>query len=90
MATSKYWIFNCRQADEIIKRKENIYLQTWHGTPLKKLAMDMDNVNMAGQTDINEYKEKFYNNSRRWDYLLIQNDYSREIFKKHLLLIKQY
>ena len=42
----------------------------------------MDNVNMAGQTDINEYKEKFYNNSRRWDYLLIQNDYSREIFKK--------
>ena len=82
MATSKYWIFNCRQADEIIKRKENIYLQTWHGTPLKKLAMDMDNVNMAGQTDINEYKEKFYNNSRRWDYLLIQNDYSREIFKK--------
>ena len=82
MATSKYWIFNCRQSDEIIKRKENIYLQTWHGTPLKKLAMDMDNVNMAGQTDINEYKEKFYNNSRRWDYLLIQNDYSREIFKK--------
>lgn len=82
MATSKYWIFNCRQADEIKKRKENIYLQTWHGTPLKKLGMDMDNVNMAGQTDINDYKRKFYNNSRRWDYLLAQNDYSREIFKR--------
>ena len=82
MATSKYWIFNCRQGDEIKKRKENIYLQTWHGTPLKKLGMDMDNVNMAGQTDINDYKRKFYNNSRRWDYLLAQNDYSREIFKR--------
>lgn len=81
MATSRYWIFNCRQADEIKKRKGNIYLQTWHGTPLKKLGMDMDNVSMAGQTDINDYKRKFYNNSRRWDYLLAQNSYSREIFK---------
>lgn len=82
MATSKYWIFNCRQADEIKKRKENIYLQTWHGTPLKKLAMDMDNVRMAGQTDIEDYKNKFYSNSRRWDYLISQNDYSTNIFKR--------
>ena len=82
MATAKYWIFNCRQADEIKKRKENIYLQTWHGTPLKKLGMDMDSVNMAGQTDINDYKEKFKNNTRTWDYLLAQNHYSSEIFKR--------
>ena len=82
MATAKYWFFNCRQSDEIKKREENIYLQTWHGTPLKKLGMDMDNVNMAGQTDINDYKRKFYDNSRRWDYLLAQNDYSKEIFKR--------
>lgn len=82
MATSKYWIFNCRQADEIKKRDENIYLQTWHGTPLKKLGMDMDSVNMAGQTNINDYKEKFKNNTKTWDYLLAQNHYSRDIFKR--------
>ncbi len=82
MATSKYWIFNCRQADEIKKRKENIYLQTWHGTPLKKLGMDMDSVNMAGQTDINDYKQKFRSNTSTWDYLLAQNHYSRDIFKR--------
>lgn len=89
IATSKYWIFNCRQADEIKKRKGNIYLQTWHGTPLKKLGMDMDNVSMAGQNDINDYKQKFYNNSRRWDYLLAQNDYSKEIFKSAFAFDKE-
>lgn len=82
MATSKYWIFNCRQADEIKKRREVTYLQTWHGTPLKKLGMDMDSVNMAGQTNINDYKEKFKKNTRTWDYLLAQNHYSRDIFKR--------
>lgn len=81
MATAKYWVFNTRQADEIVKRKGNTYLQTWHGTPLKRLALDMDNVNMAGQNNIEDYKEKFYKNSRRWDYLLAQNNYSRDIFK---------
>lgn len=80
MATSGYWIFNCRQADKIKKRKETIYLQTWHGTPLKKLGMDMESVSMAGQNDIEDYKKKFYNNSRRWDYLISQNDYSTDIF----------
>ncbi len=82
MATSKYWVFNCRQGNEIKKRKENVYLQTWHGTPLKKLGMDMDNVSMAGQNNIISYKDTLYKNTRRWDYLLSQNDYSTEIFRR--------
>lgn len=82
MATSGYWIFNARQGDEIVKRKETKYLQTWHGTPLKRLASDMTNVDMGGTTNLNEYKLKFFKNTRRWDYLLTQNDYSKDIFKR--------
>ena len=82
MATSGYWIFNVRQGDEIVKRKGTTYLQTWHGTPLKRLASDMFNVDMGGVTNLDEYKEKFFRNSRRWDYLLAQNDYSAEIFER--------
>lgn len=82
MATSGYWIFNVRQGDEIVKRKGTTYLQTWHGTPLKRLASDMFNVDMGGVTNLDEYKEKFFRNSRRWDYLLAQNNYSAEIFER--------
>lgn len=82
MATSQYWVFNARQADEIVKREGTTYLQTWHGTPLKRLASDMFNVNMAGVSDVQEYIDRFYKNSRRWDYLMAQNEYSAEIFKR--------
>lgn len=82
MATSGYWVFNVRQGDEIVKRPETTYLQTWHGTPLKRLASDMFNVDMGGVTDLDEYKESFFRNTRTWDYLLAQNDYSAEIFER--------
>lgn len=82
MATSGYWVFNSRQTGEIVKRENNIYLQTWHGTPLKKLASDMTGVDMGGNTNVTEYQENFFIHSRRWDYLLAQNDYSEKIFKR--------
>ncbi len=41
LAKAKYWVFNCKM-QEFIKKKDNqIYLQTWHGTPLKRLGHDI-------------------------------------------------
>src|SRR5699024_6090786 len=57
-----------------------IYLQTWHGTPLKKLATDMDEVHMPG-TNTEKYKKNFVTESSKWDYLISPNEYSTEIFK---------
>jgi CDP-glycerol glycerophosphotransferase len=61
-----------------MKRKGNIYLQTWHGTPLKKLVFDMNDVYSANPN----YKKNFYYQSRRWDYLISPNQYSSEIFRR--------
>lgn len=81
LATSKYWVTNTRMPNNLTKRKETIYLQTWHGTPLKKLAADMKEVHMPGTTT-EKYKKNFYNESRNWDYLVSPNQYSTEIFKR--------
>jgi CDP-glycerol glycerophosphotransferase len=48
-------------------------LQTWHGTMLKRLALDRD---PGWRTRIAITRE-----SRRWDALLAQNPYSAEIFR---------
>lgn len=82
MSIAKTWVFDCRQPDFLIKKKNVAYIQTWHGTPLKKLALDMDSVSMAEDKDIAVYKEKFYQNAMTWDYLIAQNDFSANIFKK--------
>jgi CDP-glycerol glycerophosphotransferase len=76
-AVSKYWINNMRQPLHLVKREGNVFLETWHGTPLKKLVFDMKDVYSANP----RYKRDFYIQSRAWDYLLSPNGYSSEIFK---------
>lgn len=71
-----------RQPDYIIKRKESHFIQTWHGTPLKKLALDLTSVNMSDAKDVDLYKKNFYKNSRAWDYLISQNRFSTEVFRR--------
>ena len=58
---SRFWIFDSRHQYYLKKNKNTKYIQTWHGTPLKKLALDMDKVNMSGHKDIEEYKQKLQN-----------------------------
>ena len=81
MARAQYWIFNTRQPLSLKKRRATTYLQTWHGTPLKRLGLDMEEVHMAGTTT-EQYKKNFYQQAQEWDYLLSPNTYSSEIFKR--------
>jgi len=81
-AIAGIWVSDSRFPMYIIKRKGCTYIQTWHGTPLKKLALDLDAVYMAGENDILEYKKNFYNNVQTWDYLVSQNAYSTRIFRR--------
>ncbi len=78
LARAKYWISNSRLPKYLEKREGNIYLQTWHGTPLKKLVFDMDEIHSADP----KYKENFYYQSRRWDFLNSPNEYSSIIFRR--------
>lgn len=81
MATAKYWISNSRMPIWIPKPKHTTYIQTWHGTPLKKLAMDIQEVYMPG-TDTENYKNEFLKEAANWDYLVSPNAYSTEIFRR--------
>lgn len=81
MATAKYWVTNSRLPLWLPKPNKTIYIQTWHGTPLKRLANDMDVVRMPGTTT-EKYKKNFSKESSKWDVLISPNKYSTEIFKR--------
>lgn len=82
MATAKIWVFDSRQPEFLLRRKGTYYIQTWHGTPLKKLALDMEDVFMADESNIESYKEHFVRNVRTWDYLISQNPFSTTTFRR--------
>lgn len=81
MSRAKYWVSNSRLPNWIPKPKRTIYLQTWHGTPLKKLGIDIEEVHMPGTTTT-DYKKNFTTESKRWDYLISPNAYSSTIFER--------
>lgn len=76
LALSKYWVNNIIFPIHT-KRPGNVYLQTWHGTPLKKLGFD---ITIPGPEV--QGRQNFFNESRNWDYLLSSNTYSTKIFKR--------
>ena len=40
---AKYWVSNSRIPNEIKKHDDQVYIQCWHGTPLKRLGFDIKN-----------------------------------------------
>jgi CDP-glycerol glycerophosphotransferase len=78
LARSKYIVFNGRQPEWAVKRKGSIFLQTWHGTPLKKLVFDIDDITSASP----KYKQQVYKQSRAWDYLIAPNAFCSETFRR--------
>ncbi|AYW45240.1 CDP-glycerol:glycerophosphate glycerophosphotransferase [Tetragenococcus koreensis] len=76
VSVAKYFVLNMRQPNYLEKHKDQVILSTWHGTPLKHLVFDMDNVTSANK----KYKRIFYEQSRKWDYLIADNKYSENIF----------
>lgn len=78
LATAKYFVYNVRQPSFFKKRKGTVFFETWHGTPLKKLAFDLDEVFGASPN----YKKQIYKQSRSWDYLLAANKFSSDIFRR--------
>jgi len=78
---AEYWVNNVRLPRWMPKPSGTVYLQTWHGTPLKKLGLDIEEIHMPN-TKTDSYKKNFALESEKWDYLVSPNPYSTEIFKR--------
>lgn len=78
---SKLLGVQCPYANLVEKNKGTVYIQTWHGTPLKKLGIDISNVAIPG-AKTEAYKREFSEEANRWDYLIAPNQFSKEIFQR--------
>ena len=76
LARAKFWINNQNFPHYLKKREETIYLQTWHGTPLKKMLFDLDQV--IGRKP--GYIERVSKSISQWDYLISPSPYATRVF----------
>ena len=78
---AKYWVNNVRLPLWMPRPRNTVYLQTWHGTPLKKLGLDIEEIHMPG-IETEKYRENIISESANWTYLTSPNNYSSDIFKR--------
>ncbi|MBU8737929.1 glycosyltransferase [Bacillus licheniformis] len=77
LATSKYLINDTSFPFYFVKRDEQIYINTWHGTPLKTLGLDIKNRGMSTHKNIQR-------NLLHSDYLISPNQFTYEkLLKSH-------
>ena len=79
-AEAKYWIVNFRLADCIIKKEEQICLQCWHGTPLKRIGCDIQ-INKGNKLSSRKAINKSYiNDAKKYDYFISPSKFCTEKF----------
>ena len=76
-AKAKIWVSNCRIPNELCPREDQIYLQTWHGTPLKKLGFDIEQYRGVRAAQ-KELQYEYRTDASRYSYLLSPSSFYKE------------
>lgn len=79
MAKSKYWIFNYKIPDHIFPKKNQIFIQCWHGTPLKRLGCDLQHFDNALNT-LEGMKKRYKRETKKFSYFLSPSEFATEKF----------
>ena len=78
LATARHVIANDAMPTFYAKRSGSNYLQTWHGTPLKRIGFDIENAQFGNRN----YLQEFAVEVTKWDQLISPNPFSTEIFRR--------
>lgn len=78
LATAGYLVNNVTFPPHFIKRPEQVYLNTWHGTPLKTLGKSMP----YGLQDVANTQRNFL----KTDLMLFNNEYTRDHILRDYML----
>lgn len=93
LARSKYWIANCKLPKYVLKKKDQIYLQTWHGTPLKKLAHDIEvpegTTFYRSEMSVEEMRSTYDNDVSKYTYMISPSSFTTEVFQSAFAINKE-
>jgi CDP-glycerol glycerophosphotransferase len=78
MARCRYIVTNAHLPHWIQRREGQVIVQAWHGTPLKKIGHDIEDVQFANS----RYLENVAQESLAWNFLVSPNRFSTPILKR--------
>lgn len=82
---SKYVFINGNSLDKVGKQPGQIFVQTWHGFPMKKMVNDLEN-NKQRREESNAFAPRML----KWDYLLTSSHFNTELLTSAFVLKKNH
>jgi CDP-glycerol glycerophosphotransferase len=82
LATARYIVSNDHFPDWLERRDDQLCLQTWHGTPFKKLGFDVSD--MRGKS--RKFQRNWDRQLRNWQYVLSPNRFSTPTLRRAYLI----
>jgi len=80
-ASAKYWFTPSRLPDYIVPKKDQVYVQCWHGTPLKRLGFD---IKVEGKNALHTVKEWSYlyeYDASRYSYMVSPSKFCSDCYR---------
>ena len=77
--SSKYWVLNYKTTPTYLKRDEQVFVQCWHGTPLKRLGRDI-HVGGNAATDLKKIHASYLEESSKYDFFISPSRYATDKF----------
>ena len=78
LATARFVVDNDHFPEWFTRRADQVCLQTWHGTPLKRLGFDVSEIQGTARSFGRNWDEQVDN----WQYVLSPNRFSTPILRK--------
>lgn len=79
LAKSKFWVFNYKFNDYLKPKKNQIFVQCWHGTPLKRLGCDLVHFDNVLNT-MDEMKKRYHIEAEKIDYFISPSPFATQKF----------
>lgn len=100
LSKAKYWVFNFKTPNYFIKKDDQVFIQCWHGTPLKKLGCDITIEKGNKATKLKDIHKSYIEDAKKYDYFISPSKFATEKFcsafaleklnKKNIILEKGY
>jgi CDP-glycerol glycerophosphotransferase len=79
LARAKYFVNNVNFPNHLVKRDGTVHVQTHHGTPLKKMGLDLREAFVASRR---MNFDRLLRRAARWDYSISSNTFSTEVWRR--------
>lgn len=78
LASANVLVLNTRLPEYVTPRPEQIFVQCWHGTPLKRLGYDVQIETTNALNTTQELADRFGLDAQKWTYLLSPSPYTSQ------------